>query len=136
MKWGSAPLAANLDGNDSPALKNKLRESNQQLVQAFHQNEKLVNALYEAREAAGYEIQGEVVILKEQLDDERALVTLRADEEKVALPRLLSCSPVGARKSDPNWLDTVLATTTMTAANGGRESPEPGSGADGAQLQT
>jgi hypothetical protein len=23
MKWGSAPLAANLDGNDSPALKNK-----------------------------------------------------------------------------------------------------------------
>jgi len=36
-------------------------------------------------EAAGYEIQGEVVILKEQLDDERALVTLRADEEKVGI---------------------------------------------------
>jgi len=154
MKWGSATLAANLDGNDSPALENKLRESNQQLVQAFNQNEKLVNALYEAREqitalkeevdklcappstygvylaanedhtvtilsqgrkvkvnlhpslkadalkpgqelilneglnvieAAGYEIQGEVVILKEQLDDERALVTLRADEEKVGI---------------------------------------------------
>src|SRR4029434_6677334 len=37
------------------------------------------------REAAGYEIQGEVVILKEQLDAERALVTLRADEEKVGI---------------------------------------------------
>jgi proteasome-associated ATPase len=36
-------------------------------------------------EAAGYEIQGEVVILKEQLDAERALVTLRADEEKVGI---------------------------------------------------
>jgi len=154
MKWGSATLDANLDGNDSPALENKLREANRQLVQAFNQNEKLVNALYEAREqitalkeevdklcappstygvylaanedntvtilsqgrkvkvnlhpslkvdalkpgqelilneglnvieAAGYEIQGEVVILKEQLDAERALVTLRADEEKVGI---------------------------------------------------
>src|SRR2546425_3422567 len=133
---------------------NKLREANRQLVQAFNQNEKLVNALYEAREqisslkeevdklcappstygvylsvnedatvnilsqgrkvkvnlhpsikaetlkpgqelvlneglnvveAAGYEIQGDVVILKEQLDDERAVVTLRADEEKVGI---------------------------------------------------
>jgi proteasome-associated ATPase len=36
-------------------------------------------------EAAGYEIQGDVVILKEQLDPERALVTLRADEEKVGI---------------------------------------------------
>src|SRR5262245_50997335 len=36
-------------------------------------------------EAAGYEIQGDVVILKEQLDDERAVVTLRADEEKVGI---------------------------------------------------
>src|SRR6201998_2105643 len=36
-------------------------------------------------EAAGYEIQGEVVILKEQLDPDRALVTLRADEDKVAI---------------------------------------------------
>src|ERR1043166_2295583 len=143
---------------DSPkefmVLENKLREANRQLVQAFNQNEKLVNALYEAREqisslkeevdklcappstygvylsvnedatvnilsqgrkvkvnlhpsikaetlkpgqelvlneglnvveAAGYEIQGDVVILKEQLDDERAVVTLRADEEKVGI---------------------------------------------------
>jgi proteasome-associated ATPase len=135
-------------------IENKLREANRQLVQAFNQNEKLVNALYEAREqitslkeevdklcappstygvylswnedgtvnilaqgrkvkvnlhpaikaeglkpgqelilneglnvveAAGYEIQGEVVILKEQLDRERAVVTLRADEDKVGI---------------------------------------------------
>jgi proteasome-associated ATPase len=135
-------------------LENKLREANRQLVQAFNQNEKLVNALYEAREqitalkeevdklcappstygvylavnedgtvnvlsqgrkvkvnlhpslkpeglkpgqelvlneglnvveAAGYEVQGDVVILKEVLDDERAVVTLRADEEKVGV---------------------------------------------------
>jgi proteasome-associated ATPase len=135
-------------------LENKLREPNRQLVQAFNQNEKLVNALYEAREqitslkeevdklcappstygvylsanedgtvnilsqgrkvkvnlhpalkpdalrpgqelilneglnvveAAGYEIQGDVVIIKEQLDDERAIVTLRADEDRVGI---------------------------------------------------
>jgi proteasome-associated ATPase len=143
---------------DSPKefmiIENKLREANRQLVQAFNQNEKLVNALYEAREqitslkeevdklcappstygvylsvnedgtvnilaqgrkvkvnlhpaikaealkpgqelilneglnvveAAGYEIQGEVVILKEQLDEERAVVTLRADEDRVGI---------------------------------------------------
>jgi proteasome-associated ATPase len=135
-------------------LENKLREANRQLVQAFNQNEKLVNALYEAREqitslkeevdklcappstygvylsinedgtvnilsqgrkvkvnlhpsikpddikpgqelilneglnvveTAGYEVQGEVVILKEQLDDSRAIITLRADEDKVGI---------------------------------------------------
>ena len=135
-------------------IENKLREANRQLVQAFNQNEKLVNALYEAREqitslkeevdklcappstygvylsanedgtvnilsqgrkvkvnlhpalkpeslkpgqelilneglnvveAAGYEIQGDVVIIKEQLDDERAIVTLRADEDRVGI---------------------------------------------------
>src|SRR5687767_1074334 len=139
---------------DFMVLENKLHEANRQLVQAFNQNEKLVNALYEAREqitalkeevdklcappstygvylslnedatvnilaqgrkvkvnlhpsikpetikpgqelvlneglnvveAAGYEIQGEVVILKEQLDPERAVVTLRADEDKVGI---------------------------------------------------
>jgi proteasome-associated ATPase len=135
-------------------LENKLREANRQLVQAFNQNEKLVNTLYEAREqitslkeevdklcappstygvylsvnedgtvnilsqgrkvkvnlhpsikaedikpgqelilneglnvveTAGYEIQGEVVILKEQLDAERAIVTQRADEDRVGI---------------------------------------------------
>src|SRR5437867_2250557 len=48
---------------DFMVLENKLREANRQLVQAFNQNEKLVNAL----------------------DAERALVTLRADEEKVGI---------------------------------------------------
>lgn len=135
-------------------LENKLREANRQLVQAFNQNEKLVNALYEAREqitalkeevdklcappstygvflaanddgtvtilsqgrkvkvnlhpsikpeslkpgqelilneglnvveVGSYEIQGDVVVLKELLDAERAVVTLRADEEKVGI---------------------------------------------------
>ena len=135
-------------------LENKLREANRQLVQAFNQNEKLVNALYEAREqitslkeevdklcappstygvylsvnedgtvnilsqgrkvkvnlhpsikaqdikpgqelilneglnvveTAGYEIQGEVVVLKEVLDAERAIVTQRADEDRVGI---------------------------------------------------
>jgi len=135
-------------------LEGKLREANRQLVQAFNQNEKLVNALYEAREqitalkeevdklcappstygvylsvnedgtvnilsqgrkvkvnlhpsikaeaikpgqelilneglnvveTAGYEIQGEVVILKEVLDAERAIVTQRADEDRVGI---------------------------------------------------
>src|SRR5438132_1207923 len=154
MKWRSATLDPDLDGNDSPALEDKLREANRQLVQAFNQNELLVNVLHEAREqitalkeevdklcappstygvylaanedntvtilsqgrkvkvnlhpsikpetlrpgqevvlneglnvieTAGYEIQGEVVILKEQLDDERARVTVRADEDRVAM---------------------------------------------------
>jgi proteasome-associated ATPase len=135
-------------------LENKLREANRQLVQAFNQNEKLVNALYEAREqitalkeevdklcappstygvylaanedgtvtilsqgrkvkvnlhpsikveairpgqelilneglnvveTAAYEIHGEVVILKERLDEARAVVTQRADEDKVGM---------------------------------------------------
>src|SRR5246127_2362016 len=139
---------------DFMVLENKLREANRQLVQAFNQNEKLVNALYEAREqitalkeevdklcappstygvylsanedgtvnilsqgrkvkvnlhpsikaesikpgqelilneglnvveTAGYEIQGEVVILKEVLDAERAIVTQRADEDRVGI---------------------------------------------------
>src|SRR5467141_2029951 len=135
-------------------LEGKLREANGQLAEAFNQNEKLVNRLYEAREqitslkeevdklcappstygvylsvnedgtvnilsqgrkvkvnlhpsiktetlkpgqelilneglnvveTAGYEIQGEVVILKEQLDAERAIVTQRADEDRVGI---------------------------------------------------
>ena len=135
-------------------LENKLREANRQLVQAFNQNEKLVNTLYEAREqitslkeevdklcappstygvflsentdgtinvlsqgrkvkvnlhpslkaadilpgqelvlneglnvveTAGFEVQGEVVVLKELLEDHRAIVTQRADEDKVGI---------------------------------------------------
>src|SRR5436853_322890 len=60
MKWRSATLDPDLDGNDSPALEDKLREANRQLVQASNQNEKLVNALYEARE--------QITALKEEVD--------------------------------------------------------------------
>ena len=45
---------------DFMVLENKLREANRQLVQAFNQNEKLVNALYEARE--------QITSLKEEVD--------------------------------------------------------------------
>ena len=47
--------------------------------------EVILNEAMNVVETAGYEIQGEVVILKERLDDERALVTLRADEDKVSV---------------------------------------------------
>src|SRR5437016_9680453 len=60
MKWRSATLDPDLDGNDSPALEDKLREANRQLVQACNQNEKLVHALYEARE--------QITALKEEVD--------------------------------------------------------------------
>ncbi len=46
-------------------LENKLREANRQLVQAFNQNEKLVNALYEARE--------QITSLKEEVDGDGGL---------------------------------------------------------------
>ena len=36
-------------------------------------------------ETAGYEIQGEVVVLTERLDEDRAVVALRADEQKVGI---------------------------------------------------
>jgi proteasome-associated ATPase len=36
-------------------------------------------------ETGGYEIQGEVVVLKDRLDDERALITMRADEDRVGI---------------------------------------------------
>jgi proteasome-associated ATPase len=36
-------------------------------------------------DVAGYEIQGEVVIIKERLGDDRALVTVRADDDKVGV---------------------------------------------------
>ncbi len=47
--------------------------------------ELILNDALNVVEAAGYEIQGEVVILKEQLDAERAIVTLRTDEDRVAV---------------------------------------------------
>jgi proteasome-associated ATPase len=62
--------------NLHPALKADALKPGQELI---------LNEGLNVIEAAGYEIQGEVVILKEQLDAERALVTLRADEEKVGI---------------------------------------------------
>src|SRR5437867_4005193 len=62
--------------NLHPAIKVDTLKPGQELV---------LNEGLNVVEAAGYEIQGEVVILKEQLDPERAVVTLRADEEKVGI---------------------------------------------------
>src|ERR687888_283128 len=58
---------------ESLILENKLRE------------ELVLNEGLNVIETAGYEIQGEVVVLKEVLDEGRAVVTLRADEEKVGI---------------------------------------------------
>src|SRR6266705_812038 len=82
-------LSSNLDGtvnilsqgrkvkvNLHPSIKAETLKPGQELV---------LNEGLNVVEAAGYEIQGDVVILKEQLDDERAVVTLRADEEKVGI---------------------------------------------------
>jgi proteasome-associated ATPase len=62
--------------NLHPAIKVETLKPGQELV---------LNEGLNVVEAAGYEIQGDVVILKEQLDTERAVVTLRADEEKVGI---------------------------------------------------
>jgi proteasome-associated ATPase len=62
--------------NLHPSIKPEMLKPGQELI---------LNEGLNVIEAAGYEIQGEVVILKEQLDAERALVTLRADEDKVGI---------------------------------------------------
>ncbi len=62
--------------NLHPSIKPEMLKPGQELI---------LNEGLNVIEAAGYEIQGEVVILKEQLDAERALITLRADEEKVGI---------------------------------------------------
>jgi proteasome-associated ATPase len=62
--------------NLHPAIKPDTLKPGQELI---------LNEGLNVVEAAGYEIQGDVVILKEQLDVERALVTLRADEDKVGI---------------------------------------------------
>ena len=62
--------------NVHPAIKVATLKPGQELV---------LNEGLNVVEAAGWEVQGDVVILKEQLDPERALVTLRADEEKVGI---------------------------------------------------
>jgi proteasome-associated ATPase len=47
--------------------------------------ELLLNEVLNVIAPAAYEIQGDVVVLKARLDDERAVVTLRADDEKVGI---------------------------------------------------
>jgi proteasome-associated ATPase len=82
-------LSANKDGtvnvlaqgrkvkvNLRPALEAETLRPGQEVV---------LNEALNVIEAAGYEIQGEVVILKDRLDDERALVTVRADDDRVSL---------------------------------------------------
>jgi len=59
-----------------PAIKAESLRPGQELV---------LNDALNVIAAAGYEIQGDVVVLKERLDGERAIVTLRADGEKIAV---------------------------------------------------
>ena len=47
--------------------------------------ELLLNETLNVVATAGYEIQGDVVVLKARLDDDRAVVTLRADDEKIGI---------------------------------------------------
>ena len=47
--------------------------------------ELLLNEALNVVAAAGYEIQGDVVVLKARLGDDRAVVTVRADDEKIGI---------------------------------------------------
>jgi proteasome-associated ATPase len=62
--------------NLHPSIKPETLKPGQELV---------LNEGLNVVEAAGYEIQGDVVILKELLEEGRAIVTLRADEDKVGI---------------------------------------------------
>jgi len=62
-----------------------------------------------------YEIQARVVILKEQLDAERALVTLRADEDKSA-----HASPCAPAPQGP----AINCSSTPSPATSSKSSPE------------
>src|SRR2546427_219531 len=72
--------------NLHPSLKAEALKRGQELV---------LNEGLNVVEVAGYEIQGDVVILKELLEEGRAVVTLRADEDKVGIvaDRLRSVKP-------------------------------------------
>ena len=82
-------LAANEDGTVtilSQGRKVKVNLHPSIKVEAIRPGQELIlNEGLNVVETAGYEIQGEVVILKERLDEERALVTQRADEDRVAM---------------------------------------------------
>ena len=82
-------LSANKDGTvnvlaHSRKIKVNLRPALE--AETFRPGQEVVlNEGLNVVEAGDYEIQGEVVILKEQLDAERALVTVRADEDRVTI---------------------------------------------------
>jgi len=82
-------LSANKDGTVnvlSQGRKVKVNAHPTIAVEALRPGQELIlNEGLNVVEAAGYEVQGDVVILKEQLDPERAVVTLRADEDRVAI---------------------------------------------------
>ena len=82
-------LAANEDGTVtilSQGRKVKVNLHPSIKVEAIRPGQELIlNEGLNVVETAGYEIQGEVVILKERLDEQRALVTQRADEDRVAM---------------------------------------------------
>jgi proteasome-associated ATPase len=59
-----------------PALETQILRPGQELV---------LNENLNAVDVAGFEVQGDIVILKEQLDAERAIVTVRADEDRVGI---------------------------------------------------
>jgi proteasome-associated ATPase len=62
--------------NLQPSIEAKDIKSGQELI---------LNADLNVVETAGYDVQGEVVVLAAQLDDDRAVVTLRADEQRVGI---------------------------------------------------
>jgi proteasome-associated ATPase len=82
-------LSANADGTLnvlSQGRKLKINRLPSIEIAALRPGQELVlNEGLNAVEVAGYEIQGEVVIVKAVLDGERAVVTLRADEDRVAV---------------------------------------------------
>ncbi|HMH52979.1 MAG TPA: proteasome ATPase [Candidatus Acidoferrum sp.] len=82
-------LAANKDGTVNVLAQGRKMKVNMRPTLEMQSlrpgQEVILNEGLNVVEAAGYEVQGEVVILKDRLDDERALITLRADEDRVGI---------------------------------------------------
>jgi proteasome-associated ATPase len=82
-------LSSNKDGTVNVLAQSRKVKVNLRPALEMHSlrpgQEVVLNEGLNVVDAAGYEIQGDVVILKDRLDDERALVTLRTDEERVSI---------------------------------------------------
>src|SRR5262245_65885863 len=82
-------LSANDDGTVNILAQGRKAKVNAHpsiVVPALRPGQELIlNEGLNVIDVAGFEVQGEVVILKEQLDAERVIVTLRADEDKVGV---------------------------------------------------